>query len=238
MNLIFDIDDTLYRRQSPFVLAINKQFPGRINADPAVLYQTFLDHGNALFEDSMSGRISVEEMRILRIQLALKEFQLTITDQEALEFQNAYLWEQEHLKLHPAYQELFSFCAQKNIFLGIITNGPSSHQRVKYHAMGLEEWIPPAHVIASGDVGINKPAAGIFDIAKETWNLDLSRTYYVGDSYEHDILSSKSVGWHTIWLDRTFRFCKEGYGAADYTAHTEEELSALIQTLIETTFIS
>lgn len=233
MNIIFDIDDTLYHRQEPFVLAIKRLFSERITVDWSVLYQTFLDHGNALFEDSMSGRISVEEMRIRRIQLALKDFQFTITDQEALEFQNAYLWEQEHLKLHPAYQELFSFCSQRDIFLGIITNGPSSHQRVKYHAMGLEAWIPPAHVIASGDVGINKPATGIFEIAKETWNLDLTQTYYVGDSYEHDILSSKSVGWHTIWLDRTHRSSCGGYEAADFTAHTEEELSALIQTLTD-----
>lgn len=233
MNIIFDIDDTLYHRQDPFILAIDKLFPGRIDAAPDILYKTFLKHGNALFEDSMSGRISVEEMRIRRIQLALEEFQVTITDQQALDFQNAYLWEQEHLKLHPAYKEMFDCCCRNGISLGVITNGPSSHQRVKFYAMGLDQWIPQEWVIASGDVGINKPAVGIFNIAAEKWNLDLAQTYYVGDSYEHDILSSKSVGWKTIWLDRNRHSLDGKHSAADFAAHTETELSDLIRNLAE-----
>lgn len=236
MNIIFDIDDTLYHRQDPFSLAFDKLFPGHEGLDHSHLYKTFLKHGNALFEDSMSGRISVEEMRIKRIQLALAEFQIFITNQEALAFQDAYLWEQEHLKLHPAYQEMFDLCRAQKIVLGIITNGPSSHQRVKYYAMELDKWIPEEWVIASGDVGVNKPAVGIFHAAKKKWNLDLSETFYVGDSYEHDILSSKSVGWNTIWLDRNYQSLTNTYDAADYITHTAEELSACIQKLVQTHF--
>lgn len=234
LSIIFDIDDTLYHRQDPFSLAFDKLFSGHEDLDHALLYKTFLRHGNALFEDSMSGRISVEAMRIKRIQLALAEFQITITDQEALNFQDAYLWEQEHLKLHPAYKEMFEYCYQKNVTLGIITNGPSSHQRVKYYAMELNKWVPEDWIIASGDVGINKPAVGIFNIAREKWNLDLSETYYVGDSYEHDILSSKSVGWKTIWLDRNYHSQANDCDAADYIAHTPEELSESIKHLVDT----
>lgn len=234
MNIIFDIDDTLYHRQDPFTLTFDRLYPGHEDLDHRQLYKTFLKHGNELFEDSMSGRITVEEMRIRRIQLALAEFQIFISDQEALDFQNCYLWEQEHLQLHPAYKEMFDYCRENNITLGIITNGPSNHQRVKYYAMGLNKWISEEWVIASGDVGINKPAVGIFHVAKEKWNLDLSETFYVGDSYEHDIFSSKSVGWNTIWLDRNYQSLTDTYGAADYIAHTAEELSACIQNLIQT----
>lgn len=234
LSIIFDIDDTLYHRQDPFTLAFDKLFPGHEDLDHAQLYKTFLHHGNSLFEDSMSGKISVEAMRIKRIQLALAEFQIFINDREALDFQEAYLWEQAHLKLHPAYQDMFEYCYQHKVTLGIITNGPSSHQRVKYYAMGIDRWVPEDWVMASGDVGINKPAVGIFNIAKEKWNLNLEETYYVGDSYEHDISSSKSVGWKTIWLDRNYQSASETFEAADLIAHTPEELSECIKHLVNT----
>lgn len=234
LSIIFDIDDTLYHRQDPFSLAFDKLFPGHPDLDHSLLYQTFLRHGNALFEDSMSGKISVETMRIKRIQLALAEFQIFIADHQALDFQKAYLWEQEHLKLHPSYQDMFEYCYQHNITLGIITNGPSSHQRVKYYAMELDRWVPENRIIASGDIGINKPAVGIFNIAKEKWQLNPEETYYVGDSYEHDIFSSKSVGWKTIWLDRNYQSDKKTFEAADLIAHTPEELSECIKHLVHT----
>lgn len=233
LSIIFDIDDTLYHRQDPFCLAFDKVFPNRWDLDRTRLYKQFLKYGNALFEDSMAGRIPMEEMYMRRFQLALADFHASVTDQEALEFQSAYLWEQEHIKLNPAYRQMLENCRKSSIFLAIITNGPSKHQRLKYYALGLTEWIPEEAVIASGDVGINKPDVGIFHAAEQKWNLDLSRTYYVGDSYEHDILSSKSVGWHTIWLDREQQSLTEEHNAADYIAFTPEELSACITEIVQ-----
>lgn len=233
LSIIFDIDDTLYHRQDPFSLAFDKQFPGHESLDHHLLYQTFLKHGNALFEDSMTGRITVEEMRILRIQQALEEFQISISRQEAKEFQTAYLWEQEHLQLAPCYQTMFQKCTEKKVYLGIITNGPSSHQRVKIYAMGLNQWIPEDQMLASGDVGVNKPDPEIFRIAAQKWNLNLEEVIYVGDSYEHDVLASKYAGWKTaVWLDRTFQCLNIPDPAADYIVHSAEELADTIQRII------
>lgn len=230
--IIFDVDDTLYHRQDPFSLAFDRQFPDLSGLDHSRLFKSFLKYGNALFEDAMAGRIPMEEMYRKRIQLALAEYQATITNQAALDFQAAYLWEQEHIRLHPSYREMLDCCLAHSIFLAIITNGPSRHQRMKYRALGLPRWIPEESVIASGDIGINKPNVGIFHAAEEKWRLDLSRTLYVGDSYEHDILSAKSAGWHTLWLNRNRRSLTENHGAADYIAFTEEELGACIKELV------
>ena len=233
LSIIFDIDDTLYHRQDPFTLAFDKLFPDLSVIDRSQLFKQFLKHGNALFEDSMTGRIPMDEMYIKRFQMALADFRISVTEQEALEFQSAYLWEQEHIKLHPAYIEMLDCCREHSVFLGIITNGPSKHQRLKYHALGLTGWIPEEAVIASGDVGISKPNAEIFRIAEKKWNLELSQAFYVGDSYEHDILSSKSVGWHTIWLDRSRQSLAEICSAADYITFSPEELCSCIEKIIQ-----
>ena len=233
LSIIFDIDDTLYHRQDPFCLAFQKQFPDFRNMDGSQLFRQFLKYGNALFEDSMAGRIPMDEMYIKRIQMALADFHVSITDREALDFQNAYLWEQEHIRLHPAYRQMLNDCREHSVFLAIITNGPSAHQRLKYTALGLDEWIPEDSVIASGDIGINKPDTGIFLAAEKKWNLNPSRTLYVGDSYEHDILSAKSVGWNTLWLDRNRSSLKKNCSAADYVAFTEEELAECIRRILQ-----
>lgn len=232
LSILFDIDDTLYHRQDPFTLAYDKLFKDRWDLDRSRLFHRFLKYGNALFEDSMSGRIPMEEMYTRRIQTAMADFQAEITKEEALEFQAAYLWEQEHLKLNPHTRELLQFCRTKPVFLAIITNGPSKHQRIKYDSLQLKQWIPEENVMASGDIGINKPDVGIFHAAAQKWNLTPEETYYVGDSYEHDIVSSKSVGWHTVWLDRTCRSQSEACPAADYIAATEEELLHCIKKLV------
>lgn len=231
--IIFDVDDTLYHRQDPFSLAFDRLFPDFPAPDYCRLFKNFLKYGNALFEDAMAGRIPMEEMYKKRIQQTLAEEQTVITDSEALQFQAAYLWEQEHIRLHPAYEKMLDCCLAHSVFLAIITNGPSRHQRVKYHALGLSRWIPEDAVLASGDIGINKPDLRIFHTAQKRWNLDLSQTLYVGDSYEHDILSAKAAGWHTLWLDRNRHSLTGKHDAADYIAFTEEELSACIRELIK-----
>lgn len=254
-SIIFDIDDTMYDRLSPFGLAYEKIFGSRWkHQDLRPLFHSFIRHGNEVFEDAMNRRITMEQMYIFRISQAMKDFGAQITPTEALQFQEAYLWQQNHLLLHPALKELLDDCRQRGRFLAIITNGPSAHQRIKIYALGLEQWIPEKYIMASGDVGINKPDPGIFRVAQEKWNLNLKDTWYVGDSYEHDIISARSAGWHTIWLDRKYESvaghspeakktsaapCPSAqenravrdFSAAEAVVHTEEELRDFIQKL-------
>ena len=228
---IFDMDDTLYERHVPFMQACNKIFGGKIDVDSRLLFQKFTRRGNEVFEASMNGTISMEEMWIYRIRHALKDIQIEISPQEALEFQRLYDWYQHHIELSGVMTELFGWCKEKGITLGIITNGTSEHQRMKFHALGLGRWIPEERLLVTGDIGINKPDPAVFQEAVRRMRLDLRETWYVGDTYEHDIAGAKAAGWNTVWLDRGKR--EEGLpgDAADETVHTEEELQACIRTI-------
>ena len=68
--------------------------------------------------------------------------------------------------------------------------------------MGLERWIPREKQIISGAVGLKKPDKAIFDLAKKQMGLSNKKLYYVGDSFENDVLGAKKAGWKTIWLNR------------------------------------
>ncbi|MDD2958717.1 MAG: HAD family hydrolase [Lachnospiraceae bacterium] len=230
--IIFDMDDTLYNRLTPFSKAYTKMFGQRFSIECRPLRAAFTRYGDEVFEDSMNHRISMEDMYVYRIQKALADFGEHISREEALAFQTSYGWFQNHIELSSPLTGLMEYCSHAGVFLGIITNGPSTHQRDKCRALGVEKWIAPEHIIASGDIGINKPDPEIFSIAARRWNLDLERTWYVGDSYEHDVLCPHAVGWQSIWLDRKGRAAEIPDNPAALTVHTEEELFSGVKILL------
>lgn len=230
-SLIFDIDDTLYERSTPFLKACDKIFGNELDLDMSLLFESFLEYGNEVFEDSMNGTISMEEMWIYRITRALKDFQIKISTEKALEFQNAYDWYQHHITLSDTITEMFSWCKEKEITLGIITNGTSKHQRMKFSALQLGRWFSEENLLVTGDIGINKPDLAVFQEAEKKMCLNRKETWYIGDSYEHDVMGANAAGWNTIWLDRDRKAESVSGCIADYIVHTEEELLGCIQDL-------
>lgn len=228
LSLIFDMDDTLYERRTPFLHACNDVFGSELIVENNLLFKSFLRHGNEAFEDSMNGTITMEEMWVYRIKCALEDFQIEISSQKALEFQRAYDWYQHHIELTDTVTELFNWCKGQGIFLGIITNGTSKHQRMKFDALQLGRWIPAENLIITGDIGINKPDPAVFKEAERIMSLNLKETWYIGDSYEHDVAGAKAAGWNVIWLDKAGKAESMPGHIADFVVHTEKELRSCI----------
>ena len=226
--IIFDVDDTLYDRLEPFGSAYEEHFSSRWDLPRRLVYDAFSRHGQEVFEDSMTQKITMREMYIYRIKNAMQDFGASITDQEALDFQESYLWHQHHLSFSPGMKEALDFCLEQGWFLGAITNGLSGHQREKYDALQLERWIAPEHFLASGDVGVNKPDPEIFHIALRRWKLLPKQTFFVGDSYQNDIAGAKHAGWNTIWLDKTGSGTVCSFPLADRIVHSGMELCRCI----------
>jgi putative hydrolase of the HAD superfamily len=57
-------------------------------------------------------------------------------------------------------------------------------------------------VVASFEVGVEKPHRGIFEEALARAGLPAGRVVHVGDSYEDDYLGARAAGLGAIWLDR------------------------------------
>ncbi len=107
-------------------------------------------------------------------------------------------------------------CAHPSIALGVVTNGEGEPQRAKLAAIGLGERF--AVMVASGEAGVAKPEAAIFELACERLGAEPAQAAHVGDRLDLDAEGATAAGLRGIWLDRL--------GAVSCPAHVER-ISAL-----------
>lgn len=84
----------------------------------------------------------------------------------------------------------------------------------------------------SGTCGIAKPHTELFKIVQNNLQLNPEKTYYIGDSYQNDVVGAKSVGWLAIWVNRMNRTIPEkSLYQPDYTIRDTGELAELVRTI-------
>jgi putative hydrolase of the HAD superfamily len=84
--------------------------------------------------------------------------------------------------------------------LGVVTNGEGEPQRAKLAAIGLAEHFTV--VVASGEAGVAKPQAAIFELACERLGVDPAQAAHVGDRLDLDASAAAQAGLQGVWLDR------------------------------------
>lgn len=112
--------------------------------------------------------------------------------------------------------------------LGIISNGPSEIQRAKLAKFGLARHFQT--VVISGEVGVDKPEVGIFEIALENLGASAAESAHVGDSLLHDVQGAQAAGLLSVWVDRGV-LSQEGVRVTPH--HTLGDLSELPPLLTE-----
>lgn len=228
--LFFDVDDTLYNQQEPLEKAFYTVFPNLSNIDVNKLYIDRTKYSDEVFEKSCKGEITMEEMYIYRAYKAFLEQGVKISDEDALKFQYEYSKNQFNIHISKVIEQMLNYCYDKNIFMGIITNGLYEHQNNKIKNLGLYKWFLKENIFISKKVGFAKPDKGIFDIAKKVVNTD--NIYYIGDSFKNDVEGAKKAGWKSIWLNkRKYNF--ESEFCPDFTVYNEEELFMLVKEIIK-----
>ncbi|MEI5989215.1 HAD family hydrolase [Enterococcus crotali] len=232
-TIVFDVDDTIYDQQQPFRNAINAVFPSVKPEDMHTLYIRFRFHSDETFPKVMSDEWTLEYMRFFRINESLKDLGYPSVSQEnGLIFQKTYEDELDNIVMHPEVKKVFDFLKEKNIPMGIITNGPTDHQFKKVKQLQLENWVPTDNIIISQSTGFQKPEKEIFDLAAKEFGMDCERTLYVGDSFENDIAGAKNGGWKSLWFNHRLREMpadEEAYHIKEVTSF--DDLFPTIQSL-------
>ena len=230
MNYLFDLDDTVYDLSQPFIAAYDQLFADRFSLDANQLFILHRIHSEETFARSEKNEISMEDMYCYRIMASFEDMGESITREEALLFQKTYADLQHKLTIPDEMAEILDYCKSTNQFVSVITNGPSRHQRAKISSLGLDKWMDTSAIVISSECGFRKPERQIFDIAAERFDLDLNRTYFVGDNVETDILGAASAGWKTIWFNHRRRENLTGI-KPDYEVFSYAELLQLIKKL-------
>ncbi|EOT43902.1 HAD family hydrolase [Enterococcus dispar] len=209
--IVFDVDDTIYDQQQPFRNAVHRVLPLVTDTDMHELYIRFRFHSDETFCNVAKGQWSLTYMRNYRIMESLKDLDYShITETTALKFQKIYEEELDNIIMHESVFETLNFLKTQNIPISIITNGPTDHQYKKIIQLNLLNWVKADNVIISQATGFQKPEREIFQLAEKEFDVKPENTLYVGDSFENDVVGSKSAGWKSLWFNHRNREIPSG----------------------------
>ncbi|KGP72686.1 HAD family hydrolase [Pontibacillus yanchengensis] len=201
MNLLLDVDDTLYDQLTPFENAYRRVF-SHYDVPIDQLFIKSRYYSDEVFDLVRDSKMDKHEMHIYRISKAFAHLGYTITREEAQLFQSYYEEMQQKIELAPEMEELLNEAKSQGLTLGIITNGPADHQANKIKQLKVKEWVEEDNIFISGEVGISKPNTELFRLVEKEMGIDRERTYYVGDSFRNDVVGAKMAGWNAVWLNR------------------------------------
>lgn len=98
----------------------------------------------------------------------------------------------------PGARELIRALRERDISLGVLTNGPVEGQSRKLRQMKLLDVFDA--VVISEAVGLAKPDPQIFALMLRELGLSADECWFVGDNPRNDVLGASAAGMHAIWL--------------------------------------
>jgi HAD superfamily hydrolase (TIGR01509 family) len=96
----------------------------------------------------------------------------------------------------PGASEMLRELERHGVRTAVLSNGWNPLQIRKAQRAGFD-----GTVIASADIGVQKPQAPAFDALVEALGTAREHTWYVGDSPSIDIGGAAAAGLRTVWLD-------------------------------------
>ena len=225
-GVVFDVDDTLYDMAQPFFDAYQALYGARYDLPVEELFLAFRRHSDNRFVDSQIGKMTMEELYIYRVRMMLRDYDIEVSDAEALEFQRLYMELQYRIQLSPVMTRLLDEL-RSCVSIGIITNGESRHQRNKLRSLNVSPWVSEEHIIVSGDLPFRKPDVRIFREMEHRLNLAPEHLIYVGDAFDLDMVGAQEAGWQSVWFNHRRRAIPEHRATwPNAEVRTEEELAA------------
>ncbi len=98
----------------------------------------------------------------------------------------------------PNIYNVLDYFRDKNIKMGIVTNGNSNFQNTKIDKLDFRKYMKT--IIISEEVDIRKPDPKIFDLALSNINSNNEKTLFVGDNPFMDIKGAIDAGLVSVWL--------------------------------------
>ena len=201
-GILFDLDDTLAdsaaaeeRVWHDVAAVIARHLPG---VDRDELRARYVEALHRHYPDLAAGRTGVLEFRRLRLADAIAPW--GTLDGDLFE---AYLAEKARIpdEIAPFPEAIATVRAlrRRGIRVGVLTNGPSEHQRRKLAASGIGREVDA--VAISEELGVAKPDGEAFARALALLGTDAAETAMVGDSLENDVLGALRAGLAAaVWI--------------------------------------
>ncbi len=224
MNIVFDVDDTMYDLMEPFRMAHERYFADRTMADCAGLFDQSRIYSDVILEQERQGIVRSEDAFFRRIQRTYQDAGIDVTREESDRFEQEYRYWQSRIRMFGFMKDILDYCRKERIPMAVLTNGNSEGQRKKTRALGLNRWIEEDRIFVTGEIGYHKPDIRAFRAVEERTGFGPRDTWYVGDSYESDVEGASRAGWHTVWLNHRKRPCPSLNSLAEVEVKEGREL--------------
>ena len=219
-NVIFDVDDTLYDLMEAFEKTHKELFADKTKEACEELFKRSRTYSDEAFYMAREGKITNEEEFAYRIQKTYEDSGIKVSKEEAKQFEERYRYHQ--------IKTLLNECKKQGKTMGVLTNGTAEHQGKKLKTLELANWFEQDKMFISDVIGYTKPNVKAFQIVKEKMNLDPEETWFIGDTFEVDVVGAKNAGWHVIWFNHRGRSMPEGDVKPDIEVRTAQELIDVI----------
>lgn len=181
-GVIFDLDDTLYSEKE-YVRSGYKKVAEYL--------------GDAKLTDELWTEFEAGKKAIDEVLRKLDKIG---------ELENCLRIYREHkpiISLYDGVKELIDSLKERNIHVGIITDGRPNGQRNKLEALGLWDLIGEQDIIITDELGgsqFRKPCDLAFRIMARRWRMDFENIVYVGDNARKDFQAPQQLGMKYIWF--------------------------------------
>ena len=206
-GIVFDLDDTLYDRQSALVRLFEAWW-GPLTPDQWREIDLY---------DARGHSIRLEFFAFLK-----QRYPVPDATAEAL-FARYRQEFPQFIDAGPT-REVLARISQTPIGQAILTNGSSEFQRAKYRATRVGDFIGPERLFISGEIGREKPDPEAFHHVCRAMGLAPGELLFVGDHPDKDIAGARALGFATCWVQKT----AQEQAKADATIQALPELLPLL----------
>ncbi|OAH29775.1 hypothetical protein AYJ05_11480 [Corynebacterium stationis] len=134
--------------------------------------------------------------------------------------------------VRPGIPEFLETCKEQGIGLGIVSNAQSGHShRQILDEFGLGEYFGVQ--VYSDEVGIRKPNPQIITMAAQALGVGNSQCWYVGDTFDRDVVAGRRAGAGAVIITRDSRTANPPFAIAEQPDAILDDPTGLLD-LLET----
>jgi putative hydrolase of the HAD superfamily len=202
--VLFDLDDTLHDDTRAYQSAaeeVAREVAAEHGIDALALKAAYVAEAEGFWQ-----RLSVDDLKVKLSRIRASMWQNALESvgvanaelaERSAERYNAY--REKYYELFPGAIDLLRRLRERNVKLGIVTNGLSETHRQKIALLRVGEFFDA--IFLSDEVGMVKPDPLLFAHACRTLGGAPARSAMVGDRYDRDIGGAIEAGLLTIWLN-------------------------------------
>jgi 2-haloacid dehalogenase len=210
-TLLFDLDHTLFDFDTSEMHAFEAALAVIGIDEHTAHFPIYQRLNTALWAAAERGEIRSSQIRNLRFEQLCAELGLDADDATIAAMADAFVHGLgAYGDLYPGVLDVLDVLDASGAAMAIVSNGLGEVVHARVERLAIADRFDA--VIVSSEVGVSKPARGIFDAAfAALGGPNPSTALMIGDSLTSDIAGGAAYGLATAWLNRTGAALGEGH---------------------------